>query len=73
MADHEEVRAVGGFDPEDDEWDFADHDGYCTHCGGDGYDECDDPIQCTSAHTRGDLCPCGACGGSGLAKDQRIW
>ncbi len=44
----------------------------CFHCGGDGWVECDDPIQCTRAHS-GDLHPCASCGGSGLAKDMTIW
>jgi hypothetical protein len=43
----------------------------CFHCGGDGYVECDDPIQCTSAHRNG-LCPCASCGGTGKAKDMTI-
>ena len=48
-------------------------DDSCTHCAGDGYDECRDPIQCTRPHTTDGLCPCGACGGTGRAKDQTIW
>jgi len=54
----------------DDEW--AD-DESCSYCGGDGWDECHDPIQCTLAHSPDGLCPCAACGGSGAAKDQTIW
>jgi hypothetical protein len=45
----------------------------CSWCGGEGYDECDDPIGCLSPHLRDGSCLCGACGGSGLAKDQTIW
>ena len=48
----------------------------CFWCGGDGYGECDDPIQCTRRHLGGsydDGCPCASCGGSGLAKDMTIW
>ena len=58
---------------EDDEYpglyDDDDERGTCTHCGGDGWDyECDwEGCYCLAGH------PCGACGGSGLAKDQRIW
>lgn len=63
---------------EDDDYDDGDPGAYadddvCTHCGGDGYDDCDDPIQCLRTHTSTGLCPCAACGGSGLAKDQTIW
>lgn len=70
---------VTSYDPDDnqpdyDDWDpDYDDDPDCTICGGEGYDECDDPIQCCQAHTAGDLCPCKGCGGSGLAKDQTIW
>ena len=56
----------------DDEQDDADADGDCYWCGGDGYDECSDPMQCTHRHVCG-LCPCRSCGGSGLAKDMTIW
>ena len=59
-------------DPDDwDDWDDRDPD--CSWCAGDGWQECDDPIQCFRPHTEHGLCPCGACGGSGLAKDQTIW
>jgi hypothetical protein len=47
--------------------------GECHFCGGEGYEECDDPIQCTKRHTADGLCPCASCGGSGLAKDMTIW
>ena len=61
--------------PQPDDFDdgYSDEDRHCTHCGGEGYDECDDPIQCTRLHTSDGLCPCGACGGTGLGKDQTIW
>lgn len=54
----------------------------CFWCGGERWDECDEPIECTSAHRviynadgsfGGQLCRCASCGGSGLAKDMRIW
>jgi hypothetical protein len=49
----------------------------CTWCGGEGYVECDDPIQCTRPHLDNDRwngeCECSACHGSGLAKDQTSW
>lgn len=58
-------------------WDHDyDEDGSCTVCGGEAYVECDDPIQCMQRHLRNDwdqFCPCKACGGTGLAKDQTIW
>ena len=58
--------------------DFQDYDdGWeCTMCGGDGYVECNDPIQCCKPHTGNgwdQMCACSACNGSGLAKDQTIW
>ena len=62
--------------------DDYDTDPDCSHCGGDGEVECDDPIQCTRMHsyfTHPDtdqefqFCVCFACNGSGLAKDQVIW
>ena len=56
---------------DDDEWDPDLTD--CSWCGGDGYTECDDPIQCCRRHDDYGLCPCGACNGSGLARDQTLW
>lgn len=44
----------------------------CFHCDGEGWVECDDPIQCTREHYN-DLCRCSSCGGSGRAKDMTIW
>lgn len=62
------------YDDADEEDRYEPEDGgSCTFCGGDGYDECDDPIQCTSRHSPDGLCPCSACGGTGLAKNQVIW
>lgn len=63
-------------DDEDDDRSYEDEsDGErdCFLCGGEGYDDCDDPIECTSPQTRDGLCPCKSCGGSGLAKDMTIW
>lgn len=57
----------------EDFYDYDDDDPDCTLCGGDGYQECHDPIQCCARHTPDGLCRCAACGGSGLAKDQTIW
>jgi hypothetical protein len=45
----------------------------CSRCGGDGWQECPDPIQCTRPHNEFGECPCGSCGGSGLAKDMTVW
>ena len=56
--------------PDDDEWDPDEDD--CTWCGGDGYTECDDPIQCCARHVNG-LCPCIPCNGSGQRSQQWIW
>lgn len=58
-------------DPDDGPW-YADDDADCSFCGGDGYEECDDRIQCTERHING-MCRCVACNGSGRAKDQTIW
>lgn len=59
---------------EDDEDDERFPEGRdCFHCSGDGWVECDDPIECCSLHNRFGECPCGSCGGSGDAKDMTIW
>lgn len=72
MADR--VHYYGpGYDEFGDQYDDGQYDGYCTFCGGEGWDECDDPYQCTSEHLSSGLCPCKACGGSGNATDQTIW
>jgi hypothetical protein len=44
----------------------------CTMCGGEGWGDCDDPLQCCSEH-KYDWCPCGACGGTGLRSMQRVF
>lgn len=66
-------------DPTDDAWeDFdPDNDGRCTRCAGDGFEDCDG----SGADDGEDICVranphvhnCGACGGSGDAKDQTVW
>lgn len=57
----------------DDDYDLCDPEEQCCHwCGGDGWGECDDPIQCTSPHNRLGECQCQSCGGSGDAKDMTI-
>ena len=52
----------------DDGWDG---DTSCTWCGGDGFAECDDPIQCCDPACDGQIGPCKACNGQGY--DQWIW
>jgi hypothetical protein len=58
-----------------DGWDDAtyDDDPDCSFCGGDGEEECADPIQCFTPRCNGEWHQCPACRGSGLARDQRIW
>lgn len=58
---------------DDDDGPFDDEDRDCYWCGGDGWGECSDPIQCTSPHNAYGECQCSSCGGSGLAKDMTIW
>jgi hypothetical protein len=62
---------------DDDEYE---RDGDCTRCGGERFVECPNPLECTRRHLGGDrfgwgreVCPCGACGGTGKAKDQTVW
>jgi hypothetical protein len=56
-----------------------DDDRECFHCGGEGYHDCPDPIECTSPHLGGQYRDgienhrCDSCGGSGRAKDMTIW
>ena len=45
----------------------------CDHCGGEAFDECDDPIQCTASACDGEVCPCSACGGTGNGCRQVVW
>lgn len=63
-----------GADHDDDWWPADDDDVDCTICAGEGWTDCDDPIQCMAPeHTAMGLCPCLACGGSGLGIDQTVW
>lgn len=55
-----------------DDWD-DNCEGDCHWCAGEGWTECDDPIQCTNEHSPDGLCRCSSCGGSGRAKDMTIW
>lgn len=43
----------------------------CTWCGGDGFAECDDPIQCTTPGCDEAYCQCRGCNGRGY--DQVVW
>lgn len=58
---------------------YAGHlsDDACTICGGDAWEECDDPIQCCAEHDgdpfAGGMHRCRACNGWGLASKQVIW
>lgn len=56
---------AGPFEYEDggdpDSWD-------CTRCGGEGFQESDDPLWDGQ-----DIIDCKACGGSGRRKDQTVW
>jgi len=46
----------------------------CTICGGEGFVECNDPIQCLDPHEIDNATDrCRACGGSGRAEDQTVW
>jgi hypothetical protein len=65
------LPALDNYDDEYDEYD-PDDDGSCYWCGGEGWDECDDPLECTKEHRDG-MCRCSSCGGSGNAKDMTIW
>lgn len=53
--------------------DDYDDDPGCSWCGGDGWEECTDTLAGCGAGCTGRICPCGACNGSGLAKDQVVW
>lgn len=55
----------------DDEADSYDETDACTWCGGEGWAECDDPIQCCDPQCDGVMCPCKACDGRGY--DQWVW
>jgi hypothetical protein len=59
---------------DDEPFDFDyDDDPGCSWCGGDGFDECYDPIQCCDPECDGEIGPCRACNGSGMSKDQVVW
>lgn len=67
-------------DYDDQDYDYDDEDD-CSMCGGEGEQECHDFIQCMGRHSTFKTpdgfvvhyCACIACGGSGAARDQRIW
>lgn len=52
-----------------DDWD----DEYvpCSWCGGEGFSDCDDPIQCLDPACNGELCTCRGC--NGLGHSQVVW
>lgn len=62
-------------DANEDDYDDGeyDQDRFCSHCGGEGTTECNDPIECMDRHDKFGWCHCKYCGGSGLAKDQTVW
>lgn len=60
-------------DIDDDPYDGDDNDPRCTHCEGEIWVECDDPIQCCDPRCDGELHPDPACGGTGLYKHQVIF
>lgn len=66
------MRSEDPPEPQDDE-DPDNPSGRCYWCAGEGWDECDDPIQCTEEHDALGQCRCSSCGGSGFAKDMTIW
>jgi DnaJ-class molecular chaperone len=53
---------TSGLDDEDD----------CTWCQGEGWESCDDPIQCFARHIW-DEHPCTACAGTGLRSKQTVF
>lgn len=66
-------EAGGGYFYPDSEDECYDDDPSCTHCGGDQWAECDDPLQCLDSRCDGREHPCPACHGTGLSKDQWLW
>ena len=60
-------------DDDEDEEGYDDESRRCSHCAGDGWVECRNPLECTRPHNKFGECPCGSCGGSGDAKDMTVW
>ena len=60
-------------DDVDDDYVHGIDDAACTHCGGDGEEECSDGALCMERNCSDGWHDCIACGGSGRAEDQRIW
>lgn len=56
-----------------DDYEAWDDEPDCSFCGGDAVQECDDPIQCCDPGCDGEIGPCQACNGTGLAKHQVVW
>ena len=64
---------AGGGDIDGDPYDGDDDDPRCTHCEGEVWVECDDPIQCCDPRCDGEMHPDPACGGTGLYEHQVIF
>ena len=60
-------------DYEDDYDSEVDSNEGCSHCSGEGVEECTDGPLCCRSNCRGGEHDCISCGGSGRAEDQRIW
>lgn len=64
-------RLEANADEDDDDFDHYDEDYACTHCGGEGFREVNDPLW--------DYCdefgygPCGSCDGTGLRSRQWVF
>lgn len=73
MSDSELFAANNQPTDDDVETDYLDGERDCHWCGGEGFSECDIPLECTKRHNQWDECPCASCGGTGCAKDMTIW
>lgn len=70
----EDARVPGAFEGEqdlDDGWDEDDDDFSCTRCGGEGFDQVDDPFwdECDEFGWG----PCCACHGTGQRRHQWVF
>lgn len=72
MRDLERMGAMTT-DVDNDPYDGDDSDPRCTHCNGEIWVECDDPIQCCDDRCDGEMHPDPACGGTGLYEHQVIF
>ena len=73
--DLKEPAMDAGYPPDidDDPYGGDGDDDRCTHCDGEIWVECDDPIQCCDPRCDGEFHPDPACLGTGLARNQVIW